>query len=80
MLLLLIKTDMPGRLDSSTSRIFCSTAKRRQRLMLVIISNFSLVTVVHLGVCLSPQAIPRVRLKRGLLYLKILNLFSDTDV
>ena len=58
---------MPGRFDSSTSRIFCSTVNRRRRCRLVITWIFSFLIVINLGVCLGPQAIPRVRLKRGLL-------------
>ncbi len=58
---------MPGRLDSSTSRIFYSTVNRRRRCTLVITWSFSFVILINLGVCLGPQAMPRVRSKRRLL-------------
>jgi len=61
------ETYMPDRLDSSTSRIFCSIVKRRPRCTLVITPFFSFALVINLGVCLGHQAMPRVPSKRGLI-------------
>src|SRR5262249_681431 len=60
---------MPGCIVSATTANFNSLGKRRRRATPVITSTFENMSDigVSLGLCLGPQAIVRVRLKRGAL-------------